>query len=345
MRFKTFLTLAAFALFLATPAALSQEQQQDQKVIDDFITTRGVSFEEPGKKAQPQPKPSGSSSAGAASHKSSTGGASPKKNSTGTQAASNKNNASPGKSASGSAKGAGTVKGDGPNISGDRDSGASAGGAQTLNAGELLRPIGLGYTIFMKEKTGGLLPVDPSREYKSGERIAIALEPNTEGYIYIFNAENDREPMMLFPNVQLDGGANEAHAHIRESYPSDVNYAFEFDANQAVEHVYVIVSRRRLDDVPTGDALADFCGKNREDCYWKPSPAQWERIKTGAAGGRVIEAKNPTLLAQVKPQPVPSSSLQRGIKIKKDEPAPAIVRVNDKAETSTLVTIIKLVHK
>jgi hypothetical protein len=345
MRFKIFLTLAAFALFLAAPAAQAQEQQQDQKVIDDFITTRGVSFEEPGK-TQPKPKPKPSSSSPAsASSRSNTGSASSKKGSAaGAQAASKKNNTSSGKLASSSSKGAVTPNGgDGPNVSGDRDSANNSNGAQIINAS--LRPIGLGYTVFMKDQTGGLIPVDSSREYKSGERIAIALEPNTEGYIYIFNAENDRDPMMLFPNVQLDKGVNEAHAHVRESYPSDANYAFEFDANQAVEHIYVIISRRPLEGVPTGDALLEFCGKNRDDCYWKPSAAQWQSIKAGAAGGRVIEAKNAPLLAQAKPQPVPSSSLQRGIKIKKDEPAPAIVRVNDNAVTSTLVTVIKLVHK
>ncbi|HYH85332.1 MAG TPA: DUF4384 domain-containing protein [Pyrinomonadaceae bacterium] len=348
MRFKTLLTLIAFALFIAAPAARAQEQQQDQKVIDDFVTTRGISFEDPGKpQPKPKPKPSSGSTASASS-KNNTGGTPLKKGpAAGTQTASKKNNTSSGKTASSSGKGVVTPNGgDGPNVAGDRSSPASANSApQVINASELLRPIGLGYTVFMKEQTGGLLPVDPSREYKSGDRIAIALEPNTEGYIYIFNAENDRDPMMLFPNVQLDNGANEAHAHVRESYPSDSNYAFEFDNNQAVEHIYVIVSRRPLEGVPTGAALAEFCGKNRDDCYWKPSAAQWQSIKTGAAGGRVIEAKNAPLLAQSNPKPVDSKSLTRGIKIKKDEPAPAIVRVNDNAETTTLVTVIKLVHK
>ena len=345
MRFKTLLTLAAFALFLATtPTAPAQEPQQDQKVIDDFVTTRGVSFE-PEKKTQPQ-RPAGGSSAGT-THKNSAGTAPAKKNSaTGTQSASTKKgDTSSGKGATSTGKGAGApLAGDGPNIVGDRNNAASANGAQVINAA--LRPIGLGYTVFMKDQAGGLLAVDPAREYKSGDRIAIALEPNTEGYIYIFNAENDREPMMLFPNVQLDGGANEARAHVRETYPADVNFSFEFDQNAAIEHVYVIISRAPLEGVPTGDALADFCGKKRDDCYWKPTPELWARIKSGASGGgRVIEAKNAPLLAQAKPQPVPSSSLQRGIKIKKDEPAPAIVRVNDSAESSTLVTVIKLVHK
>lgn len=336
MRSKFFLTLAAFALLLAGTPARTQQQQQDQKVIDDFITTRGVSFE-PEKKSQPTPT---SATSPSPARRSGASSAPPKKSSAGGQAASKKSNTSAGKSAVAS-KGA-----DGPNIVGDDETNAnaSANGAQFINAS--LRPIGLGYTVFVKEQSGGLLPVDPSREYKSGERIAIALEPNTDGYIYIFNAENDREVAMLFPNADIDGGANDARSHVRETYPTDVNYAFEFDSTPAIEHLYVIVSRTPLEGVPTGAALAELCKKNCGEYGWKPSPELWAKIKSGAAGGgRVIEAKNAPLLAQAKSQPVPSSSLQRGIKIMKDEPAPAIVRVNDSAETNTLVTVIKLVHK
>lgn len=341
MLFKILLTLALFALlFSTTPAqnqtgtkakvdpseAQTQPPQQDQQVIDDFVGTRGVSFEDVGK------KPQSSKPASSGARKNNTGSASTAKTSSttkGTTTAASKGTTKP-------------TPGDGKSNSGETASSLS-GDAKIVDA--TLRPIALGYTIFMKDTSGGLLAVDPLREYKSGERIAVVLEPNTDGYIYIFNAENDREPMMLFPNLQLDTGENAAHAHVRETYPSDVNYAFEFDDNPAIEHIYVIVSRRPLEGVPSGDALASFCGKKQDDCYWKPSAEQWARIKSGAAGGRVIEAKSDTLIAQARPQSVPPNSLQRGIKVKKDEPAPSVVRVNDSPQTNTLVTVIKLVHK
>ena len=148
---------------------------------------------------------------------------------------------------------------------------------------------------------------------------------------------------MLFPNVALENGLNAAHAHVRETYPTDVNYAFEFDQTPAVEHLYVVVSRRPLEGVPTGDALAEVCGKKRDECEWRPSAALWQRIKANASGGRVVEAKN-TQLAQLQ-KPVQPASLQRGIKIKREDPAPSVVRVNDSPDADTLVTVIKLVHK
>jgi uncharacterized protein YcfL len=337
MRFRPLLTLAALALVTCAAAARAQEQQQDQKVIDDFVTSRGVSFDEPAKKTT---RPQRQTSRAGATRRSSAAGAK-----------------SPG--AGGAAPGASTAKtsqtaaasnknapaGVGATDAGAGGAGAVKGGAQTVKASATngpAQPIALGYTVYMKDKSGSLLAADTSREYRSGDRIAISLEPNAEGYIYIFNAENDRDPVMLFPNVQLDGGANAAHAHVRETYPADVNYAFEFDQNPADEHLYVIVSRRPLEGVPTGDALARFCGKGRDDCYWKPTPEEWARIKSGA--GRVIEAKN-TQLAQSQKQPVQPGSLQRGIKIKKDDPAPAVVRVSDSPDADTLVTVIKLVHK
>ena len=340
MRFRPLLALAALALFACTVTARAQEeQQQDQKVIDDFVTSRGVSFDEPAKKTT---RPQRQTSRAGATHRNSAAGA---KNPGAGGAATGTSPAKTSQTAAASNKNAPAGVGAADAGAGGAGANAVKGGAQTVKASAAdgpVQPIALGYTVYMKDKSGSLLAADASREYRSGDRIAISLEPNAEGYIYIFNAENDREPVMLFPNVLLDGGANAAHAHVRETYPADVNYAFEFDQNPADEHLYVIVSRRPLEGVPTGDALARFCGKSRDDCYWRPAPEEWARIKSGA--GRVIEAKN-TQLAQSQKQPIQPSSLQRGIKIKKDDPAPAVVRVNDSPDADTLVTVIKLVHK
>src|SRR2546423_5561795 len=339
MRFKVPPALAVFALLsCAAVAARAQEQPQDQKIIDDFVTTRGVSFDEPSHTST-APKQTTHPSA---THKS--GGSVASKghgaNSSGGSVASNKNSSSTTAKKNNASSGKGSEVAAQP---GDGRAGANSTGAKIVNASAVLRPIGLGYTVFMKDKAGGLLPANPSQQFHSGDRIAVALEPNTEGYIYVFNAENDTDPVMLFPNVALDGGANAARAHVRETYPTDVNYAFEFDQTPAVEHLYVVVSRRPLEGVPTGGALTEFCGKKRDECEWRPSPALWQRIKANASGGRVVEARN-TQLAQLQ-KPVQPASLQRGIKIKREDPAPSIVRVNDSPDADTLVTVIKLVHK
>lgn len=178
MRFRPLLMLAAFALLACVPAARAQ-QQQDQKVIDDFVGSRGVSFDEPAKKTtQPSRRPPRAgthrTSAGA---KNAGGVASGNKGSsnvqaTSTGAASNQNASADAASNQSASAGAGDA--------------ANKGGAQTLKASATTGsrvPIALGYTVYMKDSTGGLRAVDPAREYKAGDRIVIALEPNTEGYI------------------------------------------------------------------------------------------------------------------------------------------------------------------
>jgi len=348
MRLKKLLTPVALGLLVcATAAAQTQDQKNDQKVIDDFVTTRGVSFDDPGAKGSSPQKPSSHSSG---TRRNNTGGSVAKSSGSNRSQGAGKGTttASTKKGSTSAGSGSGVTAQTNTETAGADGAGSNAEGAQPVKVSETkgggpLRPIGLGYTVFMKDSAGGLLAADPTQEYKQGDRIVIALEPNTEGYIYIFDAENDASPAMLFPNAQLDKGANVAHEHVRETNPADVNYAYEFDNHPSVEHVYVIVSRRPLEDVPTGDALVEACRKC-DEYGWRPTAAQWQRIKAGTVDKRVVEVKN-TQLAQLQKQPLPASSLQRGIKIKKDDPAPSVVRVNDSSAADTLVTVIKLVHK
>jgi hypothetical protein len=341
MRFKTLLTLAAFAL-VTCATARAQDQQKEQQVIDDFVTTRGVSFDDPGKKAQPQkhaPQPAAPHRTNSAASAKSSGANSPAGS-----VASNKSSGGKSNASTKSQKNDATQ----PGKASDLTAQADGAGVQTLNASVTLRPIAVGYSILMKDDGGGLSFVDPARVFKTGDRIAIALETNASGYLYMFNASDGKNPELLFPNVQIDDGTNALQAHARATFPTgtgaDEQYFLNFTDPPATEHLYVVFSREPLAGIPTGEALARFCGTNRNDCVWKPSAALWERIRTGANGRGITEAKN-TQLAQAGPQPVMPNTLQRGLKVKKDDPKPAIVRVNESSDTNILVTEIVLAHK
>jgi len=349
MRFKFSLTLVLFALLasmLVAPAG-AQDQQSDQKIIDDFVTTRGVSFEEPGKS---KPKPATQQ----ASNNRKSGGTTPAKhtgaNPSGGNVASKKASSSTSEVASSKKRPAATK---GANRDSNQTAQAVGPGADagTTSAATTLKAsatkgqaaaIGLGYTLFVKQGDN-LLSADFAREFKEGDMIRVALETNTDGYLYIFHTENGLKPAMLFPHAQIDGGTNSIAAHARDFVPADMKTWFEFDNVPATERLYIVVSRQPLAGVPTGGELVEFCGGSREGCYWKPSPTQWDAIKAGSSRGRVLESKNAQLASLQ--TPVPSNSLSRGIKVKKDEPAPAVVRVNDSPTADVLVTTIDLVHK
>jgi len=80
--------------------------------------------------------------------------------------------------------------------------------------------IGLGYTMFMREPSGRGIRVEPTREFHNGDRIRLALEPNVDGYIYIFDSEDGGPPKMIYPDARLDGGDNWIEAHVPVEIPS-----------------------------------------------------------------------------------------------------------------------------
>ena len=166
MRLRTLLTLAALVM-LTCPAARAQEERQknDEQVIDDFVTTRGVSFEEPVAKKQMGRRQTASSSRrnrspagkGSASGDVASGKTTPKKG------------------------GLDVKSGQGGGGSEMAGQSANEGGAEFVKAGGALRPLALGYTILMKDDTGRLFVADPAREFRTGDRFAVALETNADG--------------------------------------------------------------------------------------------------------------------------------------------------------------------
>lgn len=331
MRLRTPVTLAALLILSCTAARAQEEQKKDEQVIEEFVITRGVSFDEPGKQpkkaATQRPRKGGSSAAG-------------KGSSAGVAVSNGKPPAAKGPA------GKTTKAGGSSEAAASRP--AEDAGAQMLKAGGAQRALALGYTILLKDDGGRLSVADPQGEFKTGDRFAVALETNADGYLYMFSAENGRNPELLFPNAQIDGGANSVAAHARASFPTtataEEEHFIEFTDPPAAEHLFIVFSRRPLADVPTGEALVKFCGKNLEDCAWRPTAAQWARI-VGGKGVRVTEAKNPQLVAQAAAPPATHGTLQRGLKVKKEDPRPAVVRVNDSPDADVLVTEIVLTHR
>jgi hypothetical protein len=123
----------------------------------------------------------------------------------------------------------------------------------------------------MRDQTGGAVRVDPARQFRAGEQIRIALETNSDGYLYIFHTENGANPQMLYPDVRLNGGANAVRAHVPYQVPSSLNDWFRFDANPATERLYIVVARkprghpfrRRAEDARRGAHADGRAGQRR----------------------------------------------------------------------------------
>ena len=234
---------------------------------------------------------------------------------------------------------------------------ANAGSATSANANKnpaksnsvasRAESIGLGYTVFMRDINGRAVRVDPTREFHSGDRIRISLEPNIDGYLYVFHTEGDGAPEMIYPDARLEGGENWIEAHVPMDVPSTVETDerlkwFQFYGNAATEHLYVVVTREPLADVPITDTLVAFCSTNKDKCPWHPSAEVWTRIQEGAKAAVKIVTSNTAGQAQSDKEQIATT---RGLGLDQTAPQPSVIRMSASTSAPVLVTILDLVHK
>jgi hypothetical protein len=218
---------------------------------------------------------------------------------------------------------------------------------RTHGAKKNLPAIALGYTLFMRDPSGRGLRVEPTREFRSGERIRLALEPNIDGYLYIFDSEDGGPPRMIYPDPRLDGGENWIEAHVPVEIPSsDENEErlrwFEFYGKPGGDRIYVVLTREPLKDVPMSDELVAYCGLNKDKCPWQPSSEIWAQIeKATKADVKVATTKN-FGQAQTEKERIATT---RGLGLDQSMPQPSVIRVNASTSEPLLVTVLDLIHK
>ena len=207
--------------------------------------------------------------------------------------------------------------------------------------------IALGYTIFMRDMNGRAVRVDPTREFHNGDRIRISLEPNVDGYIYVFHTENDGPPEMIYPDARLEGGENWLEAHVPIDIPSTVETDerlrwFQFYGNAGVERLYVVVTREPLPNVPYAESLVNFCTANKDKCPWHPPVDSWAQVQLASkADVRIVTSKT-TGQVQTEKEQVATT---RGLGLDQTAPQPSVIRMSAATNAPVLVTILDLVHK
>jgi hypothetical protein len=207
--------------------------------------------------------------------------------------------------------------------------------------------IGLGYTMFMREPSGRSIRVEPTREFRNGDRIRLALEPNVDGYLYIFDSEDGGQPKMIFPDARLDGGDNWIEAHVPIEIPSSEEAEerlrwFEFYGDPGGDRIYVVLSREPLQSVPTSDDLVAFCGLNKDKCPWQPPADVWQQIEKASTAQVKVATTQKFGQAQTERERI---AMTRGLGLDKSMPQPSVIRISASSNEPMLVTILDLVHK
>ena len=223
----------------------------------------------------------------------------------------------------------------------------TASGPSSTGTSKPAQRIGLGLTLFMRDANGMAVRTDPTREFRKGDRVRVLIETNADGYLYIFNTTNDGEPVMIYPDPELDDAGNYIHAHVPLEIPSSVAAEerlrwFAFDQNAGSEKLYFVFTREPLPLAPIEDDLITFCRENKSKCPWRPAAEVWVQIRT--------ELNQPTQLARAQglgksQTPSEQQAATRGIGLNRDDPEPSVILLTASTNKSILVATLALIHK
>lgn len=204
--------------------------------------------------------------------------------------------------------------------------------------------IGIGLTLFMRDSNGLSVRVDPNREFRQGERVRLLLETNADGYLYIFNTTDGGQPIMIYPDKDLDEGGNYIQAHVPVEIPSSTATEerlrwFRFDAQAGVERLYFVFSREPLSGIPLEDELLAYCAQNR--CPLSPVADLWAKIQADAPPVRGNKTESFGAAQTMNER----QATTRGIGLSKEDPEPSLVMMTASSTSDTLITTLDLVHK
>ncbi|HEV2802309.1 MAG TPA: DUF4384 domain-containing protein [Pyrinomonadaceae bacterium] len=351
MRYKLFSPLLFVALvFVVAVRAQDAQQPQQPPPQDEEVLTRGAFIT-----TRPKNKEGAKASAGAGAAVTAPGTANAPAVAANTPPKNAKKNVSKPSSRSGGKKNAGksaaSAKDETAAVKTSTVGTTSgAGEAATTTAGATTKPhpIGLGYTFFTLGDNGLAVRTDSSRQFRTGEAIRIALETNTDGYLYIFHTENDGEPQMIFPDTRLNGGDNFVRAHVPYEIPSSEEESeemrwFVFKDPPAAERLYIVLARQPLAGVPAGAALANYCFEAQNVCPWRPAPAVWTQLKATQEREQVAVSK---VRDQGRAQTADErEATTRGLGLAAGAPTPSVIRMTASPDAKMLVTAIDLIHK
>lgn len=206
--------------------------------------------------------------------------------------------------------------------------------------------MGLGLTLFMRDSNGLAVRTDPSHSFRKGDHVRFLIETNADGYLYVFNTTDGGQPVMLYPDPELDEAGNYFQAHVPFEIPSSVAAEerlrwLTFDEHPGAEKIYFVFTREPLSAVPIEDDLITYCRDNDAKCPWHPGSDTWAQIQS--------ELNEPIKVAKVKGVGGAQTSAEhraatRGIGLNRDDPEPSLIMLTASTSKNMLVAAVDLVH-
>jgi hypothetical protein len=110
---------------------------------------------------------------------------------------------------------------------------------------------GLRYRLIQQSPDGGETDVDPTKTFRSGDRVRFAFESNVDGFLYVVQQGSSGRWTVLFPNPDINGGRNQIKKFEEYSVPDGA--WFTFDDRPGTEQVFVFLSKDAVTVLPGFD--------------------------------------------------------------------------------------------
>lgn len=205
--------------------------------------------------------------------------------------------------------------------------------------------LGLGLTLFMRDSNGHAIRTDPAHEFRKGDHIRVLIETNADGYLYVFNTTDGGQPVMIYPDPELDEAGNYFQAHVPFDLPSSLAAEerlrwLTFDEHAGAEKVYFVFTREPLNAVPIEDDLVTYCRNGK--CPWSPGPDVWAQIQAEMNGAVKVAKVGRLGSTQTSAEEL---AITRGIGLNRDDPEPSLIMLTASTSKNILVATLDLIHK
>lgn len=189
--------------------------------------------------------------------------------------------------------------------------------------------LALGYTLFLRDASGQPARIDRLHRFAEGEAVRFVIEPNSDGYLYIFDREGSGPAQMIFPDLRLRNGDARIMAHMALQIPggsTDKDW-FVFTGQPQGERLVLVFSKEPVTGWPRNRELLQHPGgfQLSWDQLIEKAP-----LKTKQAAEKTIDEGKPMSNGE-------HASLSRGLKLLRDDPLPSVIEAGE--EKSNMIAV------
>ena len=202
--------------------------------------------------------------------------------------------------------------------------------------------LGLRYTLLLVRGRGDRgQPVAPDRNFRKGECVAVELEANRSGYLYVLSKQSNGDWVPLFPTRELSDQSNRIDPGAIIRMPKRA--CFEIDDPPGQETLFVVLSRDPRDIHELSESIQG------EGDRPQPSAAPAEVADAGRINSAVER-----IGAEYGSRDLPFRQVAKAAPVQKASAAPAAASetehtmyvVNGSSKpAATLVTKLEILHR